>query len=118
MAENSRRDDTIENPDVKHEASDVSVRGVLYFAGGLLVAAVIIHLLLWWMFDLFQARELAAKPPTRPWAESQQQRLPPEPRLEGLAPPFQVRTTAAGSGNHVAQPRLGRPGERHRAHTH
>lgn len=89
MAENSQRDDPVDNPGVKHEPSDVSVRGVLYFGAGLAVFAVIIQVVLWWMFEVFHQREMAANPPTRPWATNQQPRLPPEPRLEGLAPPPQ-----------------------------
>ena len=86
MAENSQRDDPVNNPEVKHEPSDVSVRGTLYFGAGLAVLAVIIQVLLWWMFEFFHQREAALNPPTRPWATNQQQPLPPGPRLEGLLP--------------------------------
>ena len=33
-----------DNPDVHHEESDVNIRGVLMFGGGLIVAAIVIHL--------------------------------------------------------------------------
>jgi hypothetical protein len=34
-----------------YEVDDVSVRGIVIFAAGLLAAAVVIHLVLWWMLS-------------------------------------------------------------------
>ena len=44
------------NPAVSHELSDVNVRGVLYFAVWLTIAAIIIHVLVWLFYDYFGDR--------------------------------------------------------------
>ena len=46
----------IKNLDVTHEASDVSVSGILKFVVGLTVFAVVVHVLMWGMFRLFYAQ--------------------------------------------------------------
>lgn len=71
------------NPDVRHESSDVNVAGILIAGVGLLVAAVIIPLVIWWLFDHFAARAVRSDRPlpalaARVTGES----LPPEPRLQ------------------------------------
>jgi hypothetical protein len=71
------------NPDVRHERSDVSVSGIFIAGMGLLAAAVIIHLIIWWLFDHFVARAARSDRPlpalaARVTGES----LPPEPRLQ------------------------------------
>ena len=43
---------TDNHPSVGHEESDVSVGGIFIFAVGLLVTAVIVHLLVWMLFLL------------------------------------------------------------------
>jgi hypothetical protein len=68
---------------VHHETKDISITGVLAFGAGLLVAAAVIHLVVWVMFNFLEGRESAAQPvPTYPLAIGQQNRLPPEPRLQ------------------------------------
>jgi len=71
-----------DNPEVHHETSDVNIRGVLAFAGGLIVAAVIIHLMVWLLFGYFTGREAARVPRAYPLAVTEENRLPPEPRLQ------------------------------------
>ncbi|HEY2930207.1 MAG TPA: hypothetical protein VGK99_00545 [Acidobacteriota bacterium] len=78
----------IQNPEVSHERSDVSVRGILIFGVGLIISAVVIHLLLWWLMIFFEHREIAKEPKASPMAGGRQ-RLPPEPRLQ-LAPGHEV----------------------------
>jgi hypothetical protein len=73
----------IQNPEVAHEPQDVNVRGILIFGAALLVSAVVIHLILWWMLDYFAVRENKAEPKSHPLA-SERQQLPPEPRLQGM----------------------------------
>jgi hypothetical protein len=70
------------NPAVHHEESDVNVRAILAFAAALVVTAVIIHLLVWVLFRYFNAREAHQPQPEYPLAIQQEQRLPPEPRLQ------------------------------------
>ena len=59
-----------------HETSDVDIGGIFRFGAGLLVVAVIVHLL------IFESRENARVPAEYPLARSQGDRLPPEPRLQ------------------------------------
>ena len=97
MARHGRRDDIhetpdvshIQNPDVAHEESDVNVRAILQFVLGLLIFAAVVHVLMWYMLKLFETRQDKRTPPPAPMALTDQERLPPEPRLQG-APGFGV----------------------------
>ncbi|HZS08777.1 MAG TPA: hypothetical protein VFD58_28335 [Blastocatellia bacterium] len=75
----------IGNPEVAHERSDVNVRAVLWFMAGLIATAVVVHLLMWGLFDVFESKEAHAEPPPASRLGVNTQRLPPEPRLQ-LAP--------------------------------
>ena len=72
----------IKNPDVTHEASDVSVSGVLKFVLGLTALGVVVFVLMWGMFRIFSAQEAEKEPPAGPMAMKPNERLPPEPRLQ------------------------------------
>jgi hypothetical protein len=65
-----------------HETSDVNVRAILTFVGVLFVTAVVIHVLIWLLFVVFERRENAAKQTSYPLAVSERDRVPPEPRLQ------------------------------------
>jgi hypothetical protein len=69
-------------PDVHRETSDVNFRAILTFGIGLTVAAALIHVLLWLLFMYFQNREARAGVRQFPLTAEQQNRLPPEPRLQ------------------------------------
>jgi hypothetical protein len=71
-----------DNPEVHHETSDVNINGILTFAAGLIVVAIVIHVVIWLLFQYFNTREAAKVPPEYPLAITQEQRLPPEPRLQ------------------------------------
>jgi hypothetical protein len=71
-----------DEPLPRHEESDVNVRGVLGFAAGLLVTAVLIQVMVWLLFVYFSGREAARVVPEYPLAAGEQTRLPPEPRLQ------------------------------------
>jgi hypothetical protein len=79
----------IQNPDVSHEKSDVDIRSIILFAGGLLVFGVIVHFLISFMFSYMEKRATKEDPPQRHMALTQKERLPPEPRLQA-APGFGV----------------------------
>ncbi|MDT5270124.1 MAG: hypothetical protein QOH49_2310 [Acidobacteriota bacterium] len=79
----------IENPSVSHEKSDVDVRSIIMFAGGLLVFGVIVHILMWFMFNFMEDRARKSEPPPRPMALKETERMPPEPRLQA-APGFGI----------------------------
>jgi hypothetical protein len=72
---------TDHNPDVAHEHSDVNVRAILWFCAGLVAVAVVIHVAIWGLFELFETRTAAADPAPAPLAAPAGQ-LPPSPRLQ------------------------------------
>lgn len=79
----------IRNIEVEHETSDVSVRGVATFVAVLTVTTIVISIGMWLLFRYFDAQEAKERRPG-PMALSQQERLPPEPRLQA-APGFEVK---------------------------
>jgi hypothetical protein len=69
--------------EVTHEASDVNIRAILIFAGGLLALAAVVYFVVWLLFGYFDRRETRASGVrTYPLAVGQEHRLPPEPRLQ------------------------------------
>lgn len=72
----------IDNPDVRHEHKDVNVRALLKFGLAFIVAGIVIHVLLWYVFGYFRGREAGDAPPPSVAVEVDEQRLPPEPRLQ------------------------------------
>src|SRR4051812_16538922 len=81
----------ITNPDVAHEESDVAVRPLLWFVGGLTAFTIIVCVAMWIMFQYFYHREMSQELKASPLARQGEERLPPEPRLQ-LAPGFGVTT--------------------------
>jgi len=74
----------IENPEVKHEESDVSGTALMKFIGVLLVSIVIILGLMKLLSNYFEAREQGLElPPASRVNPPGTQRLPPMPRLQG-----------------------------------
>ncbi len=80
----------IKNIDVTHEASDVSVSGIVKFVVGLTVFAVVVSVLMWGLFIFLNAQEERKESQPGPMAMSKEERLPPEPRLQS-APGFGVK---------------------------
>lgn len=72
----------IQNPDTTHEESDVNVRAILGFIGGLFVALIVTYLVISGLYRQFEARE--AEREARPISLVQRPagQLPPEPRLQ------------------------------------
>ena len=98
MAHGKRRRDSIHetpdvsyitNPDVAHEESDVAVRPLLWFVGGLTAFTIITCVAMLLLFMFFQAREESEELAPSPLARQGAERLPPEPRLQ-LAPGWEV----------------------------
>src|ERR1700749_1434214 len=81
----------ITNPDVAHEESDVAVRPLLWFVGGLTLFTIIVCLVVFVMFRYFLSREQSQELKASPLARQNEERLPPEPRLQ-LAPGHGVTT--------------------------
>ena len=65
-----------------HEKSDVSIGAIVKFGIGLAVAAAVIHVALWGLFEVLEAREGRRDAPLPPLAAAGLRRTPPEPRLE------------------------------------
>jgi hypothetical protein len=78
----------IRNVEVTHEASDISVNGVLTFVVALTILTVAVYVGMLLLFNTFQSQS-QAEPKPGPMALRQGQRLPPEPRLQA-APGFSV----------------------------
>ena len=74
--------DEIENPDVRHEESDVDAGAVFGFATGLVVVVVAASLLVWLLFAHLSTRAAISAGPQYPLGADLAQRLPPEPRLQ------------------------------------
>ena len=72
----------IKNPDVMHEASDVNIPGILKFVLGLTVLGVVVFVLMWGMFRFLNWQETEKEPQPGPMAMTEQERLPPPPRLQ------------------------------------
>lgn len=72
----------IKNVDVTHETSDVSVSGLLKFVVALSVMTALVAVLMWGLFTFFDKREGRREEPAGPMALTEQERLPPEPRLQ------------------------------------
>ena len=102
----------ITNPDVAHEESDVAVRPLLWFVGGLTFFTLVVCLAMFLMFKFFLNREVSQELEPSPLARQGEERLPPEPRLQ-LAPGWQVTSEdgrrhdlsySADNAGHVPQP--------------
>ncbi|MEP6569382.1 MAG: hypothetical protein ABJC10_06365 [Acidobacteriota bacterium] len=72
----------IKNLDVTHEASDVNISGIVKFVMGLTVLGVVVFVLMGAMFRFLNWQESVKEPQPGPMAMTEQERLPPEPRLQ------------------------------------
>ena len=80
----------IKNVEVSHEISDVNVSAILKFVAGLTVLTVVVYVLMLLLFVFLNHREVKKEPAPGPMAMSEQERLPPEPRLQS-APGFGLK---------------------------
>lgn len=80
----------IKNLDVTHEASDVSISGILRFVVGLTIFGIVVHILMWGLFRVFDAQQAGKEPKPGPMAMTEQERRPPDPKLQS-APGFGVK---------------------------
>jgi hypothetical protein len=74
--------DEIDNPDVRHEHSDVDANAILGFATGLVVGVVTVSLLVGLFFAYLSTRAAISTIPQYPLGADLARRLPPEPRLQ------------------------------------
>jgi len=76
----------IKNVDVTHEISDVNVSGILKFVAGLTIMTAVVFVLMLLLFKFLNSKKETVP---GPMAMTEQERLPPEPRLQA-APGFGV----------------------------
>ena len=69
-------------PAVHHETSDASVGAVFAFGVGLMILGAVILFLVWLLFGYFKGHDAGSGAREFPLAIEQQNRLPPEPRLQ------------------------------------
>jgi hypothetical protein len=103
----------IKNVDVTHEVSDVYISGIAKFVVGLSILMIASFLLVWIMFRAFDAQ--VQEPKRSPMALTGNERLPPEPRLQGApgfgeglektAPTPKTETSSATMGEGADQPK-------------
>src|SRR5688572_17411291 len=67
-----------------HEVGNVGVAGVLKFAIGLAVLAVVVHVAMWGLFKFFAERRGHAENAAQ--ADRPARVMPPAPQLEGIQP--------------------------------
>jgi hypothetical protein len=73
-----------------YEQNIIGLKGIFYFGIGLFFLIVITFGLMWALLNVFEDQKAAEyKAESHPMAMNEQERLPPEPRLQ-LAPGFQV----------------------------
>jgi hypothetical protein len=89
----------IRNVEVTHQRSDVNVGAIVKFILLLSALTVTVYVLMWGMFRFFYAQG-QKEPEPGPMAMSQQERLPPEPRLQS-APGFAGDLAKAADKNAV-----------------
>ena len=65
-----------------HEESDVNIRAIFGFGLALIAVAVVVHVLIFGLFQLFEARDGVKVAAKYPLAAAQDHREPPEPRLQ------------------------------------
>ena len=97
---------SLENPEVAHEAADVSLRAVIWFAAILVITAVSINLSMWGLFVVLDRLERKSDPAVSPLMAPAGQ-LPPEPRLQ-TTPWADLKKFRADEDLVPAQLRLGR----------
>ena len=72
------------NTNVAREEKDVRTSAILWFGFWLIVAAALIHVGLWGLFQLFAAEARSEQPVLEPNVAASLKRTPSEPRLEPL----------------------------------
>jgi hypothetical protein len=88
MSETLKADDrtgAAVNESVAYERKDVNAWAILWVGVVMIVAAVVIHTVVWWLFDAFDRREAQKGKPPATLVRTQRP-APPEPRLQTNAP--------------------------------
>jgi hypothetical protein len=70
------------NPEEAHESSDVNVGAILRYGAGLAMVVAVVLLFLVWLMGVYEGQHERAQTQVFPMAADQQDRRPPEPRLQ------------------------------------
>ena len=97
----------IKNVDVVHETSDINVSAVFKFVLFLTLMTIAVYILMWVLFRVMNSRAQTTESRPGPMAMTEQERRPPEPRLQ-LAPGFAEEL--AKSGGSLEPGQLTNPG--------
>ncbi len=87
----AKHEKTFVNYDKPYESNVIGLRGIIYFAIGLFVLVVITFSLMLFLQNIMEEQSVATKDAKPPMMMNEQERLPPEPRLQA-APGFGVDT--------------------------
>ena len=87
----TKHEKTFVDYDKPYETNVIGLRGIIYFAIGLFLLVVITFGLMWFLQNVMEEQSVAEKDVTPPMMMSDQERLPPEPRLQA-APGFGVES--------------------------
>ncbi len=85
----AKHEKTFVNLDKPYETNVIGLRGIIYFAVGLFLLVVITFGLMWFLQNVMEEQSIVEKDVASPMMMSEQERLPPEPRLQA-APGFGV----------------------------
>jgi hypothetical protein len=80
-----------------YETTDVGARFVPVFAVAVIVGALVVLPGLWWMLSAMLARLQSRQPEVSPLVAQVKDRLPPQPRLEGIESPDLARIRQAAN---------------------
>ncbi len=77
--------------DKSYETNLVGLRGIIYFGVGLFLLIVITFGLMWFLLNVMEEQAVKDKDQKNPMTMNDEERLPPEPRLQ-VAPGFGVES--------------------------
>jgi len=85
----TRHEKSFVDYDKPYEQNLIGMRGIIYFGVGLFLLIVVTFGLMWALMDVMEGDAVERKDQKSPLALSEQEKLPPEPRLQS-APGFGV----------------------------
>ena len=93
-----KHEKTFVDYDRTYETNLIGLRGIIYFAVGLIVLIVITFGLMYFLQNVMEDQAVESKDNKNPMMMNDTERLPPEPRLQ-LAPGFGVESDQGGKVN-------------------
>ncbi len=87
----TKHEKSFEDFDKPYETNTIGLRGIIIFAVGLFILVVFTFGLMWFLQNVMESQAIADKDAQSPMMMNEQERLPPEPRLQA-APGFGVES--------------------------